>query len=119
MMIGLASIGSLIAALVMDPPHLVAAGLAAALGWLACYACALQLECLRLKRAVEVDVARRASGDECRMPSKESSAPMEAAPDAGMDLDVTALARSLGSPFGNPLGSLAPGGGKSGQTIQA
>jgi len=115
--IGLTAIGSLLAALLDDPPHLMAAGLAAALGWLACYTYALQLDSWRLARAAGLDLARQVAGGG----EKEDVAPpVEAsAPNGGMDLDVTGLARSLGSPFCAGLGTAAPGRDKSGQTMQA
>lgn len=110
---GLAATGSLLAALLDDPPHLLAAGLAAMLGWLACYAYMLQRECWRLARSLELDTPRQLGGSGDK---EEKAPPVEA---GGLDLDVTGLARSLGSPFCNGLGAVAPGSGKSGQTMQA
>lgn len=113
--IGLAATGSLLAALITDPPHLMAAGLSAVLGWLACYAYALQLDCWRLTRAAEVDLARQTPGGAARKDGAAGSADA-AASNPSMDLDVTGLARSLGSPLCN---TAAPGVDKSGQTMQA
>jgi len=114
---GLAATGSLLAALLDDPPHLLAAGLAAMLGWLACYAYMLQRECWRLARSLELDIPRQLGGNGDK---EERAPPFETdAQPGGVDLDVTGLARSLGSPFCNGLGAVAPGSGKSGQTMQA
>jgi hypothetical protein len=117
--IGLGSIGCLLAALLSEPPHLLAAGLASALGWLACYAYMLQRDCWRLARSLEADLAKQLSGSGEKVDDLDKS--VEAVPPlgAGVDLDMTGLARSLGSPFCNGLGSVAPGKGKSGQTMQA
>jgi len=117
--LGFAAIGCLLAALLDDPPHLMAAGLASALGYLACYTYMLQRDCWRLKRDLEMDLSRQLGGvaggkEELQEP------PVEAVPPLGsVDLDVTGLARSLGSAFCNSMGSVAPGKGKSGQTMQA
>lgn len=112
--IALAAIGSLLAALLDEEPHLLAAGLSAALGWLATYAYMLQLDCWRLVRGAESDLSRQIEGKD------DEALPVESvAPPAGVDLDVTMLAKSLGSPFVNPLATVAPGQGKAGQTMQA
>lgn len=115
--IGLGSISCLLFALLDDPPHLMGAGLAAFLGWLVCYAYMLQRECWRLAKQLESDLSRQLGGNGGKageVPALEAVPPL-----GGVDLDVTGLARSLGSPFGNALGAVAPGRGKSGQTMQA
>lgn len=116
--IGLASIGTLLFALLDDPPHLMAAGLSAALGWLVCYAYMLQRDCWRLARNLESDHSKQPGkgyGDKQRQAESSEAAPLG----GGMDLDVTSLARSLGNPFGTALGAMALGPGQSGQTMQA
>jgi len=112
--IALAAVGSLLAALLDEEPHLLAAGLSAALGWLATYAYMLQLDCWRLVRAAASEPTRQLEGK-----GDEASDVAPVAPPAGVDLDVTMLAKSLGSPFVNPSATVAHGAGKAGQTMQA
>lgn len=108
-LIGVAALASLLAALLDDAPHLLAAGLAAVLGWLAVYAYMLQLDCWRLARNVDSDSLRQPDGKE------GGDLSLNAVAADGMDLDVTVLAKSLGSPFCNPTSG---GQGKEGQTMQ-
>lgn len=117
--LGLGALGSLLAALLDDPPHLMAAGLAAALGWLACYAYMLQRECGRLARASDEEQSKQlAASEEPTGRGRESEMPSGVLD--GMDLDLTSVARSLGNPFGHSIGSIAtPSRGKSGRTMQA
>jgi len=115
--IGMAAVGSLMAALLDDPPHLMAAGLAAVVGWLACYIYLLQRDFLRLASSAG---AKSSTLVEPTLESDQSDTVVVETM-RGTDLDVTGLARHLGSPFAaNNCAVLTERGkGKTGQTMQA
>lgn len=130
----LAALGCLLASLIDSPPHLLGAGVSAVLGWMACYAYMLQLDCRRLARSCEHE-----DGDfSAEGTPLAKSAPHDAMAgvrrvderghgltDRGQasELDLTMLAGSLGVSFGDGLlgsvGSAPPGQGKKGGTMQA
>jgi len=112
--VGIAAVGSLMAALLDDPPHLLAAGLAAVVGWLACYIYLLQRDFIRL--ASNANAKAVASGE---LTVQSDTVTVETR--GGTDLDVTGLAIHLGSSFAAKNCAMLTdrGKGKSGQTMQA
>mmetsp|Transcript_167376 Transcript_167376/g.321486 ORF Transcript_167376/g.321486 Transcript_167376/m.321486 type:complete len:573 (-) Transcript_167376:168-1886(-) len=121
----LAALGCLLAALIDSPPHLLAAGLSAVLGWLACYAYMLQRDCRSLARNCKYE-GEDASAEGTPLAKSPSHRVMagHGGTNGGQasELDLTMLAGSLGVSFGDGLlGSVgsAPGQGKKGGTMQA
>jgi len=144
--LGVAALGCLIAALAVSPPQPMAAGGAAALGWLACYAYMLQQECRHLAKlefgtfsagfcddggtlagraSAKKDVATTAAPQRPPLPPAAPSDRGDGA--ACVDLDLTGYAGSLGlladggllGPCTTQWSKNRSGSGGSGHTMQA
>jgi len=105
-LLGIVAFVCLLFALIDSPPHLMAAAIAAALGWLAGYAFSIHRDCAPLKKECALKAScNNQQGQRGKVNASEGV-------QKGVDLDMTGYA--------NALGIVAPRGGKSsGGTMEA